>query len=108
MDRRPHARGGGSLARRKPGSRARSQGGPGSPGWLLRGLAGIGIALGFALGLGAAGWILEIDRTVVERFEGRRFSLPSRVYSAPLIVYPGTDWQRADLAGWLVRLGYRE
>jgi penicillin-binding protein 1B len=68
----------------------------------------VGIAIGFAFGLGLAQWVLEIDHAVVERFDGRRFSVPSRVYSAPLIVYPGTDWQRVDLAGWLLRLGYRQ
>ncbi|HIF96155.1 MAG TPA: hypothetical protein EYQ54_03870, partial [Myxococcales bacterium] len=76
--------------------------------WLTRGLGGLGAAIGFALGLIFAAWVLEIDRVVVERFEGRRFRVPSRVYSAPLIVYPGTDWQRVDLSGWLLRLGYRE
>jgi penicillin-binding protein 1B len=76
--------------------------------WLTRGLGGLGAAIGFALGLILAAWVLEIDRVVVERFDGQRFRVPSRVYSAPLIVYPGTDWQRVDLAGWLLRLGYRE
>ena len=45
---------------------------------------------------------------MVSRFEGRRFDVPSKVYSAPQVVYPGTNWQRVDLAGWLVRSGYRE
>lgn len=105
---------GGALARRKAASRkratsARRKPTPRSGGqWLLRGLGGVGAAIGFALGLALASWILEIDRIVELRFEGRRFSVPSRVYSAPLIVYPGTDWQRVDLSGWLLRLGYRE
>ena len=45
---------------------------------------------------------------MVSRFEGKRFDVPSKVYSAPQVVYPGTNWQRVDLAGWLVRSGYRE
>ncbi|MFP6639406.1 MAG: transglycosylase domain-containing protein, partial [Myxococcota bacterium] len=55
-----------------------------------------------------AGWVLEQDRIVVARFEGKRFDVPSKVYAAPQVVYPGSNWQRADLAGWLVRSGYRE
>lgn len=66
------------------------------------------IALAFAGGVWSAGWLLELDRIVVSRFEGRRFSVPSRVYAAPIVIYPGADWQRLDLAGWLTRMGYRE
>ncbi|MEM9173898.1 MAG: PBP1A family penicillin-binding protein [Myxococcota bacterium] len=66
------------------------------------------IALAFAAGLWSAGWLLELDRIVVDRFEGRRFSVPSRVYAAPIVIYPGADWQRLDLGGWLTRMGYRE
>jgi penicillin-binding protein 1B len=62
----------------------------------------------FMAGIWLSSWVLELDRTVVSRFEGRRFDVPSKVYSAPLVVYPGTNWQRIDLAGWLARLGYRE
>ncbi|CAN0029111.1 unnamed protein product, partial [Discosporangium mesarthrocarpum] len=68
----------------------------------------VAIALAFAAGLWSAGWLLELDRIVVDRFEGRRFSVPSRVYAAPIVIYPGADWQRLDLAGWLTRMGYRE
>ena len=66
------------------------------------------IALAFAAGLGSAYWLLELDDVVVSRFEGRRFSVPSRVYAAPIVIYPGADWQRLDLGGWLTRMGYRE
>jgi len=66
------------------------------------------LAIAFVAGVWTAGWLLELDRTVVSRFEGRRFSVPSRVYAAPTIIYPGVDWQRLDLAGWLTRMGYRE
>jgi penicillin-binding protein 1B len=66
------------------------------------------IGLSFAAGVWAAGWLLELNRIVVSRFEGRRFSVPSQVYAAPIVMYPGADWQRLDLAGWLTRMGYRE
>ena len=109
MASRKPAPGKGRVSKGSPKSgRTRKRASQGGGGWLLRGLGAAGIAIGFAFGLGLAQWVLEIDRVVVERFEGRRFSVPSRVYSAPLIVYPGTDWQRVDLSGWLLRLGYRQ
>lgn len=66
------------------------------------------VALSFGLGVWAAGWLIDLDRVVVSRFEGRPFALPSRVYAAPTVIYPGVDWQKLDLAGWLSRMGYRE
>ena len=66
------------------------------------------VLLAFGCGLWVAGWLLDLDKMVVSRFEGRRFSVPSRVYAAPIVIYPGVDWQRLDLAGWLARMGYRE
>ena len=66
------------------------------------------VGLAFAFGLWVAGWLLDLDHMVASRFEGRRFSVPSRVYAAPTVIYPGVDWQRLDLAGWLARMGYRE
>jgi penicillin-binding protein 1B len=66
------------------------------------------VALAFFAGLWVAGWLLELDRIVVTRFEGRRFAVPSRVYASPIVVFAGADWQRLDLQGWLLRMGYRE
>ncbi len=39
------------------------------------------VLLAFVSGLWVAGWLLELDRTVVSRFEGRRFSVPSATKS---------------------------
>ncbi len=50
---------------------------------------------------------MSLDRVVRARFEGQRFRVPSRVYSAPTILYPGLDWKLIDLEGSLRRLGYR-
>jgi len=69
--------------------------------WLLAGLA-------FAAGFLAGGHLVRLDRIVTARFEGRRFQVPSRVLSAPTILYPGLDWQRVGLRERLKRLGYRE
>jgi penicillin-binding protein 1B len=63
---------------------------------------------GLALGYLAGGAIVRLDQIVVSRFEGQRFRVPSRVLSAPTILYPGADWKRIDLPGALARLGYRE
>jgi penicillin-binding protein 1B len=50
----------------------------------------------------------QLDRIVRARFEGTLFRVPSRVLSAPLILYPGLDQALIDLHGTLERLGYRE
>jgi penicillin-binding protein 1B len=63
---------------------------------------------GFVAGFVFAGYVVRLDRLVRERFEGQRFRVPSRVYSAPSILYPGLDWKLVDLEGTLLRLGYRK
>ena len=60
------------------------------------------------MGFGFGVWLMKLDRRVVERFEGLQFAVPSKVMSAPTILYPGLDWQSIDLRGTLTRLGYRE
>ncbi len=95
-----------AAAKKPPRSRSWFAGSPwlvGGLRWVVRGLA----IAGFLAGLMLSSWILELDDIVVDRFAGKRFSVPSKVFSAPLVVYPGVDWQRIDLAGWFERLGYR-
>lgn len=48
-----------------------------------------------------------LDRQVVERFEGARWSLPAKVYARPLELYPGQTLTREALRRELERLGYR-
>ncbi len=100
----PRGRAATSPSRRNPRSRGPASGLRRGLRWIAGGL----VVGGFLAGIHFSAWVLEADRIVSEKFEGRRFSVPSRVYSAPLIVYPGMNWQRGDLAGWLLRLGYRE
>jgi penicillin-binding protein 1B len=69
--------------------------------------AGVLLLASFVGGFLAARTLFRLDRIVVSRFEGRVFQVPSRVLSAPTILYPGLDWQHIDLRGALVRLGYR-
>ena len=55
---------------------------------------------------GAAGGGL-LYRSLVFKFEGARWRLPSRIYSDSLILYPGLDIARVGLLARLDRLGYR-
>jgi penicillin-binding protein 1B len=69
-------------------------------------LLGFGVSLG--LGFSTGRHLVELDAIVRQRFEGKLFRVPSRVLSAPTIIYPGLDWELIDLKGSLARLGYRE
>jgi len=74
-------------------------------------LLGLGLPIfvtGVVAGFAAAIRVVQLDRTVVARFEGPRFVVPSRVYSAPAMLYPGLDWKLVELPTTLRRLGYRE
>lgn len=57
--------------------------------------------------LGAGLYLAVLDREITGRFEGRRWSLPARVYAAPMPVYPGLALPRDDFVAELWRLGYR-
>ncbi len=75
--------------------------------WLR--LIGTGVlVLSFLAGVAFAGYMRRLDQIVVSRFEGRRFRVPSRVYSAPSLIYPGLDHELVDLRGSLRHQGYRE
>ena len=115
--RRKGARAAGTRTRKKGAARAAKKGAsrgsrkaqPRRRGRRVGGVLSLGLILGaFCGGFALSRWVLELDDIVVARFEGRTFSLPSRVFSAPLVLYPGADWQRLGLADWLLRLGYRE
>jgi penicillin-binding protein 1B len=63
-------------------------------------LAGVGTLIGVA-------WMLVVlDKQVEARFRGRLFAVPSRVYSAPLVLFPGLDVERVALVERLQRLNY--
>ena len=74
----------------------------------LRLLTRVLAALAFVFGVLSGRWLLGLDQTVRERFEGRRFRVASRVLSAPTILYPGFDASRFELREQLRRRGYRE
>jgi penicillin-binding protein 1B len=87
------------LARRRKKSR-------GGGVWRLLGVALV--VAGFAGGFWVARSVVQLDQVVRERFGGRLFRVPSRVLSAPIILYPGLDWKQIELPGTLQRLGYRD
>ena len=60
------------------------------------------------LAIGVVAYLLVLDREITHRFEGRRWSLPARVYAAPMAVYAGLALTPDELVGELRRLGYRE
>src|SRR3954464_12636914 len=56
----------------------------------------------------AAGYTLYLDFRVRDEFEGRRFSLPARIYARPLELHAGLKLQQAALEHELKDLGYKD
>ena len=52
-------------------------------------------------------WIVHLDGVVTREFKGRHWSVPARVYAAPLELYVGAQLSAADLEEELRRLHYR-
>jgi len=59
------------------------------------------------LGVAFAMWVVRLDRLVTQQFQGRHWSVPARVYAAPLEIYAGAPISAADLEDELRRLHYR-
>ncbi len=57
--------------------------------------------------IAVAAYLFVLDREITHRFEGRRWTLPARVYAAPLAVYVGLAMRPDQLVRELRRLGYR-
>ena len=55
----------------------------------------------------AAIWVVHLDRVVTREFQGRLWSIPARVYAAPLELYVGAPVAANDLEQELRRLHYR-
>ncbi len=66
---------------------------------LVLALGGI-IALGF--------WLLRLDGVVQEKFEGKRWAIPARVYARPLELYSGAPLSQRDVMEELAILNYRQ
>ena len=52
-------------------------------------------------------WVVHLDRVVTREFQGRHWSVPARVYAAPLELYVGAQVSAGDLEEELRRLHYR-
>lgn len=59
------------------------------------------------LAASAALWIAHLDRVVTHEFQGRLWSIPARVYAAPLELYVGAPVSANELEQELRRLHYR-
>jgi penicillin-binding protein 1B len=73
---------------------------------LLRIAAFVGGTLVLAA-VAAALWVMHLDREVLRQFQGRHWSVPARVYAAPLELYAGAPVSADDLEQELRRLHYQ-
>lgn len=55
-----------------------------------------------------AGYMVYLDAIVQERFAGKRWTVPARVYARPLELYAGQKLQQQDFITELQALGYRQ
>lgn len=58
--------------------------------------------------VGGGLYVLKLDDTVREKFEGRRWAIPARVYARPLELYAGAPLALPDVQEELRILNYRE
>ncbi|HNR14885.1 MAG TPA: PBP1A family penicillin-binding protein [Thermodesulfobacteriota bacterium] len=58
--------------------------------------------------IGSVFYCMSLSGQIEERFSGRRWSIPSRVFSASTMLYPGQSTNRELFLNKLRRLGYRE
>lgn len=66
-------------------------------------ILGLGLLAAIVLGV----WSLYLDKIVREKFEGKKWSLPARVYSRPLELYEGLPLTPTLFEKELEALGYR-
>ncbi|MCQ8105128.1 penicillin-binding protein 1B [Methylomonas sp. SURF-2] len=98
MARRPRPR------NRSNSTYARRRKKPSKPSWLLRASIVLLLVGGFAL----ASYIGYLDYTVREQFEGKRWSIPARVYASPLELYVGLEYDSRQFEDILLQLHYRQ
>ncbi len=53
-------------------------------------------------------YMMELDHTIVTKFEGKRWNIPAKVYSSPLELYKGANVNDKTLDKWLNLLSYRQ
>lgn len=52
-------------------------------------------------------YLLKLDRTITQKFEGKRWDIPAQVFSQPLEIYQGASVDNATIKSWLDLLNYR-
>ncbi|WP_169393408.1 MULTISPECIES: penicillin-binding protein 1B [Psychrobacter] len=52
-------------------------------------------------------YLLKLDRTITQKFEGKRWDIPAQVYSQPLELYQGASVDNNIISSWLDLLNYR-
>ncbi len=72
--------------------------------WWLKALLPVLIVAGFLL----SSYVGYLDFTVREQFEGKRWSIPARVYASPLELYAGLAYSSKDYEDLLLQLHYRQ
>lgn len=73
----------------------------------LRALLGPLLKLMLVLSVIAAVGLIYLDAQVRDKFEGKRWALPAKVYARPLELYPGQQLSAEDFRLELKGLGYR-
>ncbi|MDO5768828.1 MAG: penicillin-binding protein 1B [Psychrobacter sp.] len=52
-------------------------------------------------------YVLKLDRTITNKFEGKRWDIPAKVYSKPLELYQGASVDESTIDTWLDLLNYQ-
>ncbi|MEE4281477.1 MAG: penicillin-binding protein 1B, partial [Pseudomonadales bacterium] len=73
----------------------------------MKPLLKLGFYSALLFGLALVGYLIYVDRTITQTFEGRRWSVPAQVFAQPLELYAGARLSRAELTIELERLGYK-
>ncbi len=66
------------------------------------------IMLGLLIAVGLGIYALSLDSMVREKFEGKRWAIPAKVYSRPLELYTGAALSKSDVLAELNLLHYRQ
>ncbi|MFW2177353.1 MULTISPECIES: penicillin-binding protein 1B [unclassified Moraxella] len=52
-------------------------------------------------------YVVKQDRVITQKFEGKRWNIPAKIYSQPLQLYQGANLSPNELDNWLNLLTYR-
>ncbi len=74
---------------------------------LLKRIGAVALGLCVLIAVAFTFWVVHLDHLVTQQFQGRHWSVPARVYAAPLELYVGAPVSAADLEAELQRLHYR-